>query len=158
MWRGACLGIVLAVAAGCATAASAADLGTAKAMLEQTYRGYCRGCHVDFDRQAKRLLSQRLWALVQRDRRMTPAGDVGALDGDPICDCQDFAITRVQVEVKPAAAPDRASAVVRFRNFGEPQTVRLDLVVQGGGWRIDNIRSKGTPDLAVYLRDHAGGR
>jgi hypothetical protein len=148
----------LLAAAGGGWPATAADLGGAKAMVEQTYRAYCEGCRVDFDRTAKRLFTRRLRALVLRDRRLTPAGEVGALDGDPICDCQDFAITAVKVAVTAAAAPDRAAAVVSFRNFGDPQTVRLDLVAVRGGWRIDNIHSKATPDLAVYLRDHAGGR
>jgi hypothetical protein len=31
-------------------------------------------------------------------------------------------------------------------------------VVEKGGWRIDNIHTPDTPDLAAYLQAHAGGR
>jgi hypothetical protein len=150
--------VALALTCGPAHAADAPSLADAKAMIEQTYRAYCNRCEVDFDRTAKRLFSPRLWGLVLRDRRLTPAGDVGALDGDPICDCQDYAITGVVVQVTAAAAPDRATAIAKFRNFGEPTTVTLDLVVLKGRWRIDNIHAKGTPDLARFLQVHGGGR
>jgi hypothetical protein len=152
------LALGLALAAGEPAAAQTADLKAAQTMVERTYRAYCKGCRVDLDRHAGRLLSPRLMALVERDRRLTPKGDVGALDGDPICDCQDYAITDVRVAVKAGPAADRATAAVSFRNFGEPQTIRLDLVAVAGGWRIDNVHSKGAPDLADYLQKHAGGR
>jgi hypothetical protein len=158
--------IILVLLAASALAASALaapavaadpDLDAARLFVEQVYRAYCGTCEVPFERRAPRLLSRSLLALVVRDRRATPDGDVGALDGDPICDCQDHSISGVRVVAQEAGA-GRATAVAEFRNFGEPQTVRLDLVIEKGGWRIDNIHTAGTPDLAAYLRAHAGGR
>jgi hypothetical protein len=146
-----------ALLAGAVASAQAPDLASARAFVERTYRAYCRDCAVRFDREALRLFTPRLMALVRRDRRLTPRGEVGALDGDPICDCQDFDIRDVRVEVRPAGGGG-AHAVARFRNLGAAQTVRLDLVATAAGWRIDNIHSPGTPDLADYLRKHAGGR
>jgi len=153
--------MILALLAALAVAAQAAaadpDVDTARRFVEQVYRAYCGTCEVPFERRAPRLLSRGLLALVERDRRETPQGDVGALDGDPLCDCQDHSISGVRVVAEEAGA-GRATAVAEFRNFGEPQTVRLDLVVEKGGWRIDNIHTSGTPDLVAYLKAHAGGR
>jgi hypothetical protein len=133
------------------------DLASARSFVERVYAAY-HGAGPDYlGRQAKAVFSPRILALLRRDAALTPKGDVGALDGDPICDCQDFAITDVRVDVQAAGA-GRATATVRFRNFRDPFTTRLDLVTVGGEWRIDNIHSKSTPDLARYLERHAGGR
>lgn len=102
------------------------------------------------------MLSPRLLALVLRERRLA-GGEVGALDGDPICDCQDWQIRRVRIGLQWAGA-HRAVATVRFLNTGRPQTIRLDLLAIDGRWRIDNIHSKSIPDLVAFLRRHAGGR
>lgn len=149
-----CLAVVAAAAPG---VGAARDLASARAFVEGLYRGY-HGDGPDYlGRQASRVFSPGLLALIRRDKALTPRGDVGALDGDPICDCQDFEITKVAVSVDAKGA-GRATARARFLNFGEPQTVRFDLVAGPGGWRIDDIHSASTPSLARLLRRHAGGR
>ncbi len=158
MTRNAILAAVFALSGLLAPRPAAADdLKNAQAFVERTYRAYCQGCTVSFEREERQRLSRRLRALIERDRRLTPKGDVGALDGDPICDCQDYGIRDVRVEARPAGA-GRVTAVARFRNFNDRQTVTLDLVTEAGGWRIDNVHTAGTPDLADYLQKHAGGR
>jgi hypothetical protein len=137
-------------------AAAAPSLAAAQAFVERTYAAYCDSCKGP-DFESPRLLSPRLLALVRRDRWLTPEGDVGALDGDPICDCQDWKIRSVRVEVQTAGA-ERATAVARFVNAGHPAIVKLDLVVVKDAWRIDNIHSQTIPDLASLLRAHARGR
>jgi hypothetical protein len=153
--------IILALTAASMLAAPAVaadpDVDAARLFIEQVYRAYCGMCEVPFERRAPKLLSRGLLALVEKDRRATPRGDVGALDGDPICDCQDHSINGVRVVAQESGA-GRATAVAQFRNFGEPKTVRLDLVIEKGGWRIDNIHTDDMPDLAAYLQAHAGGR
>lgn len=136
---------------------AAQDLASARTFVEGLYGAY-HGDGPDYvGRQAKRVFSPALLALIHRDKARTPRGDVGALDGDPICDCQDFEITKVIVTVEPAGA-GRATARAQFLNFGKPQTVRLDLVVGPGGWRVDDVHTPDTPSLARFLRRHAGGR
>jgi len=154
---------VLAVAAALLGASPvAADVaadpaGEAKAFVVKLYGAY-HGNGPDYlGRNAAQVFSPRLLALIRRDRALTPKGDVGALDGDPICDCQDFGISKLAVAVRPMT-PDHAQATVRFVNLGTPETVRLDLVSGAAGWRIDNIHTRTTPDLAIYLQTHAGGR
>jgi len=64
--------------------------------------------------------------------------EVGALDGDPFVDAQDFEITDVKIDVKDSA-PDKATGTVTFKNFGKDTTVTYDLVKLKQGWRIDDI-------------------
>lgn len=136
--------------------ALAQDAASAKAFVAGLYGAYHGQGPDVFGKLAKQVFSPRLLGLIRRDERLAH-GEVGALDGDPICNCQDFEIKDVRVEAA-LSGPGRAQATARFRNFGKPQTVRLDLVAADGGWRIDNIHEEGTPDLADYLSKHAGGR
>ena len=137
--------------------ASAQDLASARRFVEGLYRAY-HGDGPDYlGRGANKVFSDRILQLLRRDAALTPKGEVGALDGDPICDCQDFEISRVRIDVRPAAN-GAAQAVARFRNAGTATTIRLDLIATPGGWRVDNVHSASTPDLAAYLRRHAGGR
>jgi hypothetical protein len=136
---------------------AAQDLASARTFVEGLYSAY-HGDGPDYlGRQASQVFAPGLLALVRLDKARTPHGDVGALDGDPICDCQDFEITKVVVTVE-AAGPGRAAARAQFRNFGQPQTVRLDLLAVPGGWRIADVHTADMPSMARFLRRHAGGR
>jgi len=132
--------------------AAAQDLGQAHAFVADLYAGYGRKPGPDYTgRQAPTVFSPRLLKLIRRDAARAK-GEVGALDGDPICDCQDQEITQVDVAVE-AAGPDKATARVSFRNFGEAQSVRLDLLWAHGHWRVDDTHSESTPSLAALLTE-----
>lgn len=72
------------------------------------------------------------------------AGDQAApvLDFDPLIDGQDFEVTNLAVSVEQPPADGRSVAKAEFKNFGEDVIVHYDLVEQGGGWRVDNIRTR----------------
>jgi Protein of unknown function (DUF3828) len=150
------IGLTAAVALAWPAAAAAQDLASAQRFVEGLYGAYRGDGPQYLGRQAPKVFSPRLLALIRRDQALAH-GEVGALDGDPICDCQDWDIKAVRVAVTPAGA-GRAKAVATFRNTGDPVTIRLDLVATGQGWRVDNIHAKDTPDLVAFLRKHAGGR
>jgi hypothetical protein len=145
----------IAVAAGLwalLSAAAAPPIGPepagARAFVEKLYAAY-RGKGPDYlGRQAPRVFAPGLLALIRRDAAQAK-GEVGFLDGDPICDCQDFGISRLHVNVR--GAHDRATADVRFHNLDADETIRLDLVGVGGQWRIADIHTKDTPSLVQYL-------
>jgi hypothetical protein len=100
-----------------------------------------------------------LLRLIRRDAAETPKGDVGALDGDPICDCQDDDGLRLKDLKVVAATKDRATAAVSLAFAGgQTDHLKLDLVHGADGWRISDIHSADTPSLAAFLRRHAGGR
>ena len=147
----------LIFASASASLARAQDLTAAHGFVSGLYAAY-HGRGPDYlGRQAKTVLSPRLLALVRLDAARTPAGDIGALDGDPICDCQDASGLRI-TNLKISGGDGRAVATVRLRFPDGPRTLRLDLVALDGRWRVDDVHSESMPSLVKYLQQHAGGR
>jgi hypothetical protein len=66
-------------------------------------------------------------------------GEVGVLDSDPLCNCQDSDI-KVQSIRFDHVSDAHATAVVTFTNFGKrSESVQLELAKVGGVWRIDDV-------------------
>ena len=147
--------LALALAAALAGPAPATrptpGLDAARSFVSDLYAGYAHGAPDYLGKGADRVFSTRLLGLIRADQKATPDGDVGALDGDPICDCQDQQITDVAVEATPLS-PGHVRARVRFRNFGRPQDLTLDLALGRRGWRVDDVHSRETPSLTTLLR------
>lgn len=67
-------------------------------------------------------------------------GDAPELDGDPICDCQDY------TPFRPTIGPiklsgNRADVTVRFNN-GNERELFYSLIATRKGWRIFDIRTR----------------
>lgn len=135
------------------------SLAKAESFAHRLYDAYARGMPDYLGPQARRVFSPRLLSLIRRDERLAPAGEPGALDGDPICDCQDpGGMTRVRIEVLDAG-PGRARAHVRFLLNTEPRDVTLELVAVQRRWRVDDVRTADTPSLAeMLLKAHPEGQ
>ena len=150
----------LALSAG---AARAQDAASAQAFVAGLYNAYRHHPGPDYlGPEAKAVFSARLLGLIRRDAALAK-GEVGALDGDPICDCQDASglwlekLTTVNHAI--AGQPiGKLIATVRLRGPDGSRTLRLDLVAVDGRWRVDDVHTHDTPSLAAYLRQHAGGR
>ncbi len=72
------------------------------------------------------------------------------LEFDPFANAQDWSLEGVTVDVDMHGS-DTATATVRFKNFGSPTTVLIDLVALAGGWRIHDVRTPGAKGLrAMY--------
>ena len=133
--------------------AQAQSLPEAQSFVTGLYSAYQRQPGPDYlGKQMDQVFAPDLIALIRREAASVPKGDVGALDGDPICDCQDWQISNVQVAVS-TPKPGAAQAEVRFQNAGEPRQVRLDLVAVQGRWRVADVHTPDTPSLAKLLRD-----
>jgi len=131
----------------------AQDLPTAKTFVAGLYSAYQRQPGPDYlGKQMAEVFAPDLIALIKREAASVPKGDVGALDGDPICDCQDWQITKVEVTVS-ASRPGAAVADVHFQNAGEPRQVRLDLAAVQGRWRVGDVQTPDMPSLAKMLQD-----
>src|SRR4051794_24591324 len=103
--RAALLGLALLLLAPGVSAAQ--DLAAARAFVTGLYAPYRHGDGPRYlDRDAAKAFTPALRALIKAEAAATPAGDVGALDGDPICDCQDFRIAGVRADVT-ALGPGR---------------------------------------------------
>jgi len=140
--------------------AHAQDLSAARTFVQQLYSSYAHpASQADPDptgKLAPSIFSPSLLQLIRHDRARTPRGDAPALDGDPICDCQDFQGLRlISLAVTPVDAT-HASASVAFQVFADdPKSVRslrLSLVRTPQGWRIDDIASADIPSLRKFLQ------
>jgi Protein of unknown function (DUF3828) len=136
-----------------AAAAQAQSLPAAQTFVTGLYSAYQREPGADYlGREIRQVFTPDLIALIHREAAGVPKGDVGALDGDPICDCQDWRISDVRVTVS-TPKPGAAEAEVRFQNAGQPQRVRLDLVAVQGRWRVADVHTPDMPSLTKLLRD-----
>lgn len=133
--------------------AQAQSLPEAQTFVAGLYSAYQRKPDPDYlGKQIGQVFAPDLIALIKREAASVPKGDVGALDGDPICDCQDWQISNIEVAVSAPKA-GVAQADVRFRNAGEARQVRLDLVAVQGRWRVGDVHTPEMPSLAKLLQD-----
>jgi len=102
--------------------------------------------------KAARVFSPDLLALIRRDAAQTPAGDAPSLEGDPICDCQDEEITKVEVTVTETGK-GRAQATARLLDIGKWRVVKLDLIAVRGSWRVSDVHTDATPSLVAFLKN-----
>jgi hypothetical protein len=92
-----------------------------------------------------------LVAAIREDRRLS-GDEVGFLDGDPVCDCQDPAGLRARILASTPGG--RASASVRvalrFGDSADRRILTLRLTRTAAGWRVADVA---TPDSASLLLD-----
>ena len=80
-------------------------------------------------------------------------GEVGAIDGDPICDCQDYGNLRVKSVAITKGEADTVKAQVDFTNLRYHETVTLTLTQTPAGWRIADVANKGMKSVMAVLQD-----
>ncbi|CAN5340250.1 hypothetical protein BH10PSE2_BH10PSE2_18880 [soil metagenome] len=88
--------------------------------------------------------SARTKAMIDQTETLTPEGDEGFFEADPICACQDnggMRLTSVAVTPKDATHAD-AAVVMTWTQATPPETIRqtFNLVREGGAWKIDDIQ------------------
>lgn len=128
--------------------AAAQSFETPEALLEAFYEPYFSG---QFYEDETPFRSQTLQALYDNDAEITPDGEMGAISFDPFVDGQDFDLTEFEIGAAEIAG-ETASVDVRFRNFGEPRSLTYELVLEDGGWKIDDVVST-NPDNEYRLSD-----
>ena len=142
--------------ASCEIQAKSSDAPEARAFLERVYARYeSSTTAVDtLGKEAPQLFSAELLELIRKDQQLA-RGEIGLLDHDPLCACQDSKAFRVQSMWVVATDADRASAKVMFSNAGQVITVSFNLLREASGWRIDNLAEPSVPrvSLARFLRD-----
>ena len=136
-----------------ATVAFAAPAGanpeSARAFVERIYSGYA---HEDFN---PLLHIDRYFAapLATEIRKDSAGGEVGYLDGDPLCDCQDFLGIKPRVASVEMHGRGRADARI-ILDFGsaDVRAVMLRLVLTRRGWRVADVTTNEEPSLLTALR------
>ena len=136
--------------------AAAPDAASAKAFVEQLYSHYPsnpNGYAVVFDptgRNASKVFDPGMIAAFREDSRLAN-GEVGFIDEDPLCQCQDDAGLKSKVVSVTMTGPNAADAVVDLQYPGEkPLALTLHLVPVDGAWRIYDLS---TGDVKSYRAD-----
>lgn len=131
-------------------AAGAQLVETPRAYIERVYSNYRRARFNPLDYPG-RYFAPRLLAAMDEDARLSK-GEVGYLDGDPICQCQDPAGLHASVTRVRGDGPARATIAVLIGFTGEkPRPVTFSLVHTKAGWRIADIASSDEPSLLTAI-------
>jgi hypothetical protein len=141
---------------------SAQDAASAQNFLQSVYRNYSRGGPgVDVHSpKARKIFTTSLIALLHADEKTAGPGEVGVLDGDPICSCQDWSgIFDLKIILRVLNAGS-AKAAVSFALFPQQdgtdqdrRSLEVSLLSQGPEWRIDDILDKSDPKAPFDLRE-----
>jgi hypothetical protein len=120
----------------------AATFDTPEALLKQLYVPYTSGDNFNWDNwDDAQFRDKHLNDLFAADLKEAN-GDVGRLDFDPYIDGQDYEIKDLKFGT-PQIKGDVATVEVTFTNFGDPDDLTFTLVKEDGGWKIDDVVSKG---------------
>lgn len=150
-----------AATAAITTAPAGADTADVKAFLEGIYAHYKSPAEKDhtfapMDRDAKAVFDQAMIDLLAKDARLNGPDEVGAIDADWICACQDYDSITATVTVQSATATT-AKATVDFHVFQETHHNAFDLVKENGAWRVHDVQEvapgKALPSLRKTLED-----
>jgi len=132
-------------------AAAAAPVSeTPRGFIQRIYAGYAHKNYNPLD-HAERTFAPRLTAAIREDERLA-SGEVGYLDGDPLCDCQDYA--KLAATIRSLKVSGKANAVAAVHvtyGTGEARDLKLTLVRTANGWRIADISSPEEPSLLHAL-------
>lgn len=133
-------------------AAATHPVDTPKAFIQQLYANYGNSSYSPFN-QANRVFAPRLLAAINEDSKLAH-GEVGYLDGDPICQCQDTAGLHASVKSVVEKVRDKATVTVKL-DFQDstPTKVRFSLIRTAAGWRIADVSASDEPSLLKALED-----
>jgi hypothetical protein len=114
--------------------------------MERLYADYAKRDYSPFT-HAERVFAPRLLAAINEDSKLAH-GEVGYVDGDPVCQCQDpdglhAKVTRVTLQ-GPAKAT--ADVILDFTD-STARRVKFSLVHTPGGWRIADVSSSDEPSF-----------
>lgn len=104
--------------------------------IEQVYSAYGKGGFSPLA-EPKLYFSPDLAAAIEKD---SSGGEVGYLDGDPLCDCQDY--DRLSAKVVTILQPSSKAATAHVHvDLGKDQSrdLELRLVMTASGWRISDV-------------------
>lgn len=127
------------------------DTSSAERFLRNLYLPYTKGKAPNpTGTLAPLLFEPALLALIRRDQALAN-GEIGKLDHDPICSCQDYdALTALSISVD-LESNTLARAKVSFINGSEHVVVQFQLATVFGNWRICDIQERHLASLRKLL-------
>ncbi len=132
------------------TAAAAQPAETPRQFMERLYGYYGQPDYSPFT-HPDRVFAPRLLASINEDSRLAH-GEVGYLDGDPVCQCQDPAGMHASVTGVRATGHGIAIARVSIAwDAAKPTLAQFTLTRTAKGWRIADVSSVDEPSLLKAL-------
>lgn len=130
---------------------AAAPLAEApRAFVERIYAGY-RDPDYDPLARPEQVFAPALVAAIREDRKLS-SDEVGYMDADPLCQCQDAAGLRAAIGDARPSGRKLAAARVRITFGGsDRRDLRLKLVRTAAGWRVADIATADEPSLLDSL-------
>jgi hypothetical protein len=120
-----------------------------KAYVQRLYANYRRSDYSPFT-HAERVFAPRLLSAIDEDSKLAH-GEVGYLDGDPICQCQDTSGMRPSIT---SVTSQGVKATVRVSIGWQGRKARratFKLARTSSGWRIADVSSTDEPSLLNAL-------
>jgi hypothetical protein len=139
----------LALAAALLAAAPAAE--SPRAFVERIYAGYRDSDYSPLARP-RLVFAPPLVAAIREDSRLS-RDEVGYMDADPLCQCQDP--TGLRPRVDEVVRPTRFTAIARVRldlGGSDRRELRLRLVRTAAGWRVADVVTADEPSLLDSIR------
>ena len=118
--------------------AAAAPADTPRGFVATAYAQYRRPGFSPLQRP-ERWFAPRLTAAIAEDSRLA-RDEVGYLDGDPLCDCQDHRRIAARIAGYQRLTPGLASVRVHVDlGLGRARDLRLSVARTAAGWRIADV-------------------
>jgi uncharacterized protein DUF3828 len=156
LFTAACTLMTWSIAVAPAAAANAA----ATAFVTKIYDAYksknSRGISIETEAAVRSWFEPSLAAMIIKDQKAAAKRkEVPSLEADPFVDSQEWDVSELNIAVSDAP-PDKAVATVRFKNFGLPTKIVLNLVKTKNDWRIADItwERDGNPETLRGLFKH----
>jgi hypothetical protein len=129
-----------------AAAASQPQTESPRAFLEHVYANYKNPDFSPFS-HLDRYFAPPLVTAIREDSRLAH-GEVGYVDGDPICQCQDPAGMRPKVVGVTQQGKDKATVEVSIAwPNDKPRPTLFSLTRTHAGWRIADVSSADEPSF-----------
>lgn len=131
--------------------AAAPPQETPRAFLERVYAEYRDEDYSPLARPG-RIFARPLVAAIEEDARLSRE-EVGYMDADPLCQCQDH--SGLRPTIRDVRRLGRGSATARILlDFGgsDRRDLRLSLVRTSRGWRVADVATADEPSLLESIR------
>lgn len=100
--------------------------------------------------------SADLWTQLEAMVARSSAINEPILDFDPLIGAQDGRLSNLSVTTDSVVPNSHAVVRARFTNLGREEEIVYDLVWEGGGWRVDNVRGRDWDLRQIAAQPSAG--
>ncbi len=132
------------------------DITTARTFLTRVYAGYHPDAPLNAALPDDQVYAPPLLAAMAANSAAYD-GEVGYLDSDPLCECQDTAqdLRALAFDITPLG-DGQLRAVAPLAGADEPLTLDLTLSREKGEWRVADIATARAPSLLQALERDTG--